>query len=61
MFMTLVCTFDGLWVALNLTDDMGPKIVSDMRQGCFSLVTGNTAISLATVTCYRGVSFLNLT
>ena len=38
---------------LNLTGDMGVKIVSDMRQSHFTLLTCDRAIFLATVTCDR--------
>ena len=36
---------------LNSTCNMGPEIVSDMRQGYFPLVTDNTSLFSATVTC----------
>ena len=40
---------------LKLTCDIGAKIVSDMRQEYFWLVTWNRAIFLATLTCDMAV------
>ena len=39
---------------LKLTDDMGLKIISDMRQGNLGLSTGDSAIFLVTVTYATG-------